>query len=108
MTLEKVQPTVIGAVKKKKKFDDDDDDDSRHKKKKRRKVDEKWDDEFSIPDDYLEKRRSGRSRGHKKNYNDDAVPNFVDSAGEEDNFSAGEGTGLKFHHFSDFLIDLAL
>jgi hypothetical protein len=68
----------MNPIKKKKKAEEDDDDRGSKKSKKRRKIDSE--EEFINPEDYVEKRRSGRaSRGGRKNYDDNAVPNFSES-----------------------------
>ena len=69
----------MNPIKKKKKHDYDEDDERGSKKsKKRRKMDSE--EEFVNPEDFIEKRRSGRAqRGGRKNYDDNAVPNFSDS-----------------------------
>ena len=81
----------MNPIKKKKKHDYDDEDDRGSKKsKKRRKMDSE--EEFINPEDYVEKRRSGRAqRGGRKNYDDNAVPNFSDSPETDDvNLSSPE------------------
>lgn len=80
----------MNPIKKKKKHDYDDDDDRGSKKsKKRRKMDSE-EELFINPEDYVEKRRSGRAqRGGRKNYDDNAVPNFSDSPPSDGDVNIG-------------------